>query len=258
MYLLLIYSIIVLIGLSWVGVLTMPKNDDSLKQIIPCPNPKCKQKLRVPVNRGKLKITCPKCRESFVWDSGSVILNGSTGIRKTTKSLLIVLMVLIAFIYMVYNYSQNVNKREVQENYQKGYGLLNSQKYSEAITAFTKVIEVDRRHKEAYNGRGVAYAHLGNKQKAYENYVVAAELGDPIAQKNLQQMVEQEKERRDWEKKFFTTEERGLRHICRNIDSPFIREAVGCYTLPEERVRDVVREETKRGLSKDILRYPFE
>jgi hypothetical protein len=35
------------------------------KVIVPCP--KCAQKLRVPRNRGKLTLTCPKCKHSWQW-----------------------------------------------------------------------------------------------------------------------------------------------------------------------------------------------
>jgi rRNA maturation protein Nop10 len=27
--------------------------------------PKCGQKMRVPVNKGKIEVTCPKCTEKF-------------------------------------------------------------------------------------------------------------------------------------------------------------------------------------------------
>jgi len=36
---------------------------------IPCNNPNCNKTLRVPLNRGRLKITCPHCKENFLWDS---------------------------------------------------------------------------------------------------------------------------------------------------------------------------------------------
>ena len=37
------------------------------KDIIPCPT--CSQKLRVPNNLGKLNLTCPKCKYSWLWVS---------------------------------------------------------------------------------------------------------------------------------------------------------------------------------------------
>lgn len=37
--------------------------------IIPCPT--CKQKVRLPANRGKLSVSCPKCKGTFLFDSNS-------------------------------------------------------------------------------------------------------------------------------------------------------------------------------------------
>jgi tetratricopeptide (TPR) repeat protein len=41
------------------------------KVITVCPN--CAQKLRAPVNRGNLKLTCPKCRYVWLWSPTSVV-----------------------------------------------------------------------------------------------------------------------------------------------------------------------------------------
>lgn len=40
------------------------KNRNSSHKIFVCPN--CLQKVRVPKGKGKIEITCPKCRNSFV------------------------------------------------------------------------------------------------------------------------------------------------------------------------------------------------
>ncbi len=59
---------------SAIRVLTIRKQIESLidklnlsvtNDIITCPNEHCKQKLRIPLNKGKTKIKCPKCKEEF-------------------------------------------------------------------------------------------------------------------------------------------------------------------------------------------------
>ena len=37
--------------------------------VINCP--KCSARLRIPKNKGKISVTCPKCKESFQADTGS-------------------------------------------------------------------------------------------------------------------------------------------------------------------------------------------
>ncbi|MDJ0582460.1 SMI1/KNR4 family protein [Crocosphaera sp.] len=43
------------------------------KVIVVCPN--CSQKLRVPVNLGKLRVRCPKCKHDWFWSSNTNISN---------------------------------------------------------------------------------------------------------------------------------------------------------------------------------------
>jgi acyl carrier protein len=43
----------------------VPISTEVEKVVIPCP--KCAQKLRAPGNRGKLTLTCPKCKHSWQW-----------------------------------------------------------------------------------------------------------------------------------------------------------------------------------------------
>lgn len=36
-------------------------------EIIPCPGDKCEKKLRIPTDRGRLRLTCPACRTTWEW-----------------------------------------------------------------------------------------------------------------------------------------------------------------------------------------------
>ena len=38
-----------------------------LKRIVKCINPACDQRLSVPTNRGKIKVTCVRCKTQWVW-----------------------------------------------------------------------------------------------------------------------------------------------------------------------------------------------
>ena len=50
---------------AWLGagVYILLCSGSSSRSVIPCP--KCAQKLRLPVNKGTARITCPACRNSF-------------------------------------------------------------------------------------------------------------------------------------------------------------------------------------------------
>ncbi|MBI4245046.1 MAG: DUF1016 family protein, partial [Planctomycetes bacterium] len=52
--------------------------------ILKCPNSDCGQKLRIPIEKGKLKVSCPKCKYSFSFDTNELtyedVRNMSQGI----------------------------------------------------------------------------------------------------------------------------------------------------------------------------------
>jgi tetratricopeptide (TPR) repeat protein len=49
--------------------------------------------------------------------------------------------------------------------------------YNEAISDYSKVIEIDSSHAGAYNNRAIARKNIGEHGKAAEDFKVACELG---------------------------------------------------------------------------------
>lgn len=43
-----------------------PSGADKNHRVYICPNKGCGQKIRVPKGKGKIEITCPKCKEKFI------------------------------------------------------------------------------------------------------------------------------------------------------------------------------------------------
>ena len=50
---------------NWLKLI--PDSEDANNTILSCPNADCGQQLRVPTDRGELRLTCPKCRNSWDW-----------------------------------------------------------------------------------------------------------------------------------------------------------------------------------------------
>lgn len=66
-----------------------------------------------------------------------------------------------------------------REQYDLGLRYLSESNYEEAILAFTKAIEIDEKHADAYVGRAQAYVALGTEEalaQAKADYATAASL----------------------------------------------------------------------------------
>ena len=85
------------------------------------------------------------------------------------KIVFVVLMVSLAF-------ALDCAKQE-QNWFEKGHYLYVSKDYKGAIAAFSKVIEQNPEHAEAYYNRAVAYNELGDHQQAIRDFKIAANLG---------------------------------------------------------------------------------
>jgi tetratricopeptide (TPR) repeat protein len=66
-----------------------------------------------------------------------------------------------------------------------GKSELNANEYTAAIDTFTQILAVHPQDFLSYRMRGNAYDHLGDRQKAIENWTQAARLGDTIIQSYL-------------------------------------------------------------------------
>jgi len=59
----------------------------------------------------------------------------------------------------------------------RGNAYYDLEKYSNAISDYTKAININPNYAEAYNNRGNAYCNSGNRKKACEDWRKAYSLG---------------------------------------------------------------------------------
>jgi tetratricopeptide (TPR) repeat protein len=73
-------------------------------------------------------------------------------------------------------YKRNIDNLSATEWFEKGYKLDESGNYSDAVKAYSKVIELNPQYADAYLNRGLAYCRLGNYQQGIKDYNKAIEL----------------------------------------------------------------------------------
>ncbi|TAN41498.1 MAG: tetratricopeptide repeat protein [Nitrospirae bacterium] len=73
-------------------------------------------------------------------------------------------------------YASVVNGLTVNGLFQKGYALLATKQYKEAVKVFDDIIELDPKYVKAYNYRGASYDALQNYRKALDDFSKAIEL----------------------------------------------------------------------------------
>jgi tetratricopeptide (TPR) repeat protein len=73
-------------------------------------------------------------------------------------------------------YKQNIDNLSATEWFERGYELSISGNNTDAVKAFSMVIELNPQYAGAYNNKGIAYAKLGNYQQAIKDYNKAIEL----------------------------------------------------------------------------------
>jgi len=78
-------------------------------------------------------------------------------------------------------YEKTIKELTEVEWFEKGLVYALSGDYSNAIDAFTKVIEFNPKDTFAYSNRGLSYSNLGNYRRAIEDYDKAIELNPKIA-----------------------------------------------------------------------------
>lgn len=59
---------------------------DEHKTTISCLNPECGRPLRVPINHGAIRVTCPACKHKFDWSSGGHAQLNSAQVRQSLPS----------------------------------------------------------------------------------------------------------------------------------------------------------------------------
>ena len=60
-------------------------------------------------------------------------------------------------------------------------------RWNEALNAYDKAIEINKKDADAYYNRGDAFSRLGNSKYANEDFKIAAKLGNIFAQKYLKE-----------------------------------------------------------------------
>jgi len=99
-----------------------PLNNDELHEVvIPCPNRRCKQKLRLPIYEGKkLHVTCPRCKKEFSFDYKKYRSRKKLILLSTTIACFIVLAaVIIAPVFLLDR--RNIFKTKVKNEYESQF-----------------------------------------------------------------------------------------------------------------------------------------
>ena len=83
-------------------------------------------------------------------------------------------------------YNRNIKELTAIEWFEKGYSSAIAGNYKDAIDAFSKTIEINKKHAAAYNNRGYSYNNLGNYNQAIQDYEKAIEINpeDDVAYYN--------------------------------------------------------------------------
>ena len=105
-----------------------------------------------------------------------------TNVKRTAAIVLAGLLVFFCSIFIGFFYQQNQNS--YQHYMDLGNRYLSELKYSEAVNAFTKAIDIEPKRSQAYEGRADAYANMQEYDLAIADYERAIELasdnGDEI------------------------------------------------------------------------------
>lgn len=97
-----------------------------------------------------------------------------TNVKRTAAIVLAGLLVFFCSIFIGFFYQQNQNS--YQHYMDLGNRYLSDLKYSEAVNAFTKAIDIEPKRAQAYEGRADAYANMQEYDLAVADYERAIEL----------------------------------------------------------------------------------
>ena len=97
-----------------------------------------------------------------------------TNVKRTAAIVLAGLLVFFCSIFTGFFYQQNQNS--YQHYMDLGNRYLSELKYSEAVNAFTKAIDIEPKRSQAYEGRADAYSYMQEYDLAIVDYERAIEL----------------------------------------------------------------------------------
>ena len=84
-----------------------------------------------------------------------------------------------------YTKALEINPRYAKAHYSRGIAYARKGQHDQAISDYTKALEISPRFAKAYNNRGVAYYQMGQYDKAWEDVHKAQDLGFKIHPKFL-------------------------------------------------------------------------
>jgi len=78
--------------------------------------------------------------------------------------------------------AEDIIESEQSDEYENGLALLEQEKWEEAVSAFTRVIEEDSENAMAWHKLGGSYLNMGSAQEAYDAYLKATEIDQEFSE----------------------------------------------------------------------------
>ena len=83
-----------------------------------------------------------------------------------------------------FDMNSDADPLDLSELFKRGKALCNSGNYEDAIIVYTSAIHLSN-HKKAFFNRGVVYYKFGDEERAFDNFMAAAQLGHVKSQEIL-------------------------------------------------------------------------
>ena len=99
------------------------------------------------------------------------------------KSIWIILPIAFFFLFShAFGQQTQINSEEAKAYYNRGLAYMDNGQYDQAISDYTKTINIDPRYALAYTGRGNAFERKGEHDRAMSDYTKAIEINPRYAE----------------------------------------------------------------------------